>query len=47
MLIEVYFFYDEIWFLDEFYVWNNKSNGSCYSWFEKNKDGELESSADY
>ena len=41
LLIEIYFFYDEIFFLDEFYVWNNKKNGGIYSWFDKNKDGEL------
>ena len=47
LLIEIYFFYDEIFFLDEFHVWNNKKNGAIYSWFDKNKDGELESNAEY
>ena len=39
----MYDFYDEIFFLDEFYVWNNGKNGAIYSWFEKGKNqAELE-----
>ena len=35
MIIELYVLYEEIFFLDEFYLWNNKKNGVNYSWFEK------------
>ena len=31
-------FYDEVFFLDEFYVWNNVKNGAIYSWFERGKN---------
>ena len=33
----MYYFYDEIWFLDECYVWNNTKNGKVYSWVDKNE----------
>ena len=34
----MYFIYEEIYFLDEFYVWNNHKAGPIYSWFDKGKD---------
>ena len=40
-IIEMYYFYEEVFFLDEFYVWSNKKNGCVYSWFEKGKENEL------
>ena len=43
----MYMFYDEIYFLDEFYVWNNHKNGAIYSWFERGKNqAELNSYAE-
>ena len=43
VIIEIYLAYEEIYFLDEFYVWNNEKNGGIYSWFDKGKDdAELE-----
>ena len=47
LIIEIYWFYDEIFFLDEFYVWNNKKNGAIYSWFDRGKEPSLESTAEY
>ena len=38
VIIELYLEYEEIYFLDEFYVWNNEKNGGIYSWFDKGKD---------
>ena len=35
LIIETYIKFEEIFFLDEFYMWNNKKNGSNYSWFER------------
>ena len=35
LIIELYMKFDEIFFLDEFYLWNNKKNGTNYSWFER------------
>lgn len=44
IIIEMYMVYDEIFFLDEFFVWNNEKNGAIYSWFDRGKDdAELES----
>ena len=34
----MYLNYDDIWFIDEFYIWNNEKNGGIYSWFDKGKD---------
>ena len=43
MIIEMYSTYDEIFFLDEFFIWNNEKNGGIYSWFDRGKDdAELE-----
>ena len=43
-IIEMYTAFEEIYFIDEFYVWNNHKNGGIYSWFDKEKDdAELES----
>ena len=38
VIIELYQNYDEIFFLDEFYIWNNEKNGSIYSWFDQGED---------
>ena len=38
VIIDIYLEYEEIYFLDEFYVWNNEKNGGIYSWFDKGKD---------
>ena len=38
MIIEMYSTYDEIFFLDEFFIWNNEKNGGIYSWFDRGKD---------
>ena len=38
VIIELYLTYDEIYFIDEFYIWNNEKNGGIYSWFDKGKD---------
>ena len=38
MIIEMYSTYDEIFFLDEFFIWNNEKNGGIYSWFARGKD---------
>ena len=38
VIIEMYLTYDEIIFLDEFYLWNNEKNGGIYSWFDKGKN---------
>ena len=47
VIIEIYREYEEIYFLDEFYVWNNEKNGSIYSWFDKGKnDAVLEYSGE-
>ena len=29
--------YEEIFFLDEAYIWNNKKNGAVYTWANKNE----------
>ena len=34
----MYINYEYIWFIDEFYIWNNEKNGGIYSWFDKGKD---------
>ena len=48
IIIEMYLNYEEIYFLDEFYVWNNEKNGGIYSWFDKGKDdAEIEYSGEY
>ena len=39
----MYSYFEEIFFLDEFYVWNNGKNGGIYSWFDRGKnDAKLE-----
>ena len=48
VIIELYLEYQEIYFLDEFYIWNNEKNGGIYSWFDKGKDdAEIEYFGDY
>ena len=27
--------YEEIWYFDEFFVYNNNKDGNFYSWFDK------------
>lgn len=42
VIIEMYNIYEEIYFMDEFFVWNNEKNGGIYSWFDRGKnDAEL------
>ena len=36
-IIELYKNYEEIFFLDECYIWNNKKNGTIYTWANKNE----------
>ena len=43
MIIELYSFCEEIFFVDEFYVWNNHKNGGIYSWFDKTEIATLDS----
>ena len=38
----MYTFYEELWFIDECYIWNNSKNGQVYSWFEKNKEAFID-----
>ena len=38
VIIELYTNYDELWIIDEFYIWNNQKNGGIYSWFDQGKD---------
>ena len=38
MIIEMYDTYEEIYFLDECFIWNNAKNGGIYSWFDIGKD---------
>ena len=33
-------FFEEIFYVDEFYVWNNKKNGNIYSWFDKGSNSD-------
>ena len=42
VMIEMLTFYDEVEFLDEFFVWNNEKNGKFYSWFFKNEEAYME-----
>ena len=34
----MYFRFPEIYFIDEFYAWNNHKNGPIYSWFDIGKN---------
>ena len=48
MIIELYMKFEEIFFLDEFYLLNNKKNGSNYSWVERgSKQPYYETNCDY
>lgn len=38
VICEIYVYYEEIYFIDEFYIWNNEKNGGIYSWFDRGKD---------
>ena len=38
----MYTFYEELWFIDECYIWNNAKNGSVYSWYDKNKEALID-----
>lgn len=38
VICEMYMNYEEIYFIDEFYIWNNQKNSGIYSWFDRGKD---------
>ena len=38
LMIELYINYEEIFFIDAFYIWNNTKNGKIWSWFDKSKN---------
>ena len=42
----MYCFYEEIFFLDEFFVWNNHKNGNLWSWYDINKPALCEVNSD-
>ena len=38
--MEMFYHYEEVVFMDEFYIWNNSKNGATYGWFEKGSWGD-------